>query len=165
MAQGVFAAGSITQPRPTAGEPRSAVEADLDLVLDWFDAFVAEAIPDEPRDEERLRRVLLQRLRAEVWARVWLWEVAGEPVAMSAHTNPVGRGVRINAVYTPPAHRGSGFASNLVAAQSQWLLDQGRDFCFLYTDLANPTSNKIYEAIGYQRVAEAASYAFVNPAT
>ena len=66
-------------------------------------------------------------------------------------------------MYTPPQHRGNGYASALVAAQSQWLLDNGYEFCFLYTDLANPTSNAIYERIGYSQVAEAGMYSFRQP--
>jgi uncharacterized protein len=50
----------------------------------------------------------------------------------------------------------------LVAAQTQWLLDHGKRFCFLFTDLANPTSNAIYERIGYRKVAEAVDYRFTG---
>jgi hypothetical protein len=63
-------------------------------------------------------------------------------------------------VYTPPELRGRGYATALTAELSQRLLDQGRRFCFLFTDLTNPTSNAIYERIGYVRVAESAMVAF-----
>jgi len=55
-------------------------------------------------------------------------------------------------VYTPPAYRRRGYASACGAALSQLILDAGRRFCFLYTDLANPTSNQIYQQIGYEHV-------------
>ena len=61
-------------------------------------------------------------------------------------------GVRIGPVYTPPEARNRGYASALVAAISQAQLDAGRRFCFLFTDLANPTSNHIYQMIGYEPV-------------
>ena len=61
-------------------------------------------------------------------------------------------GIRIGPVYTPPELRGHGYASNLVAGVTQRQLDAGRDYVFLFTDLANPTSNKIYQDIGYQPV-------------
>jgi len=64
-------------------------------------------------------------------------------------------GVRIGPVYTPPEERGHGYASGLTAAASQWNLDQGRRFSFLYTNLANETANHIYQAIGYERVTDA----------
>lgn len=69
-------------------------------------------------------------------------------------------GVRIGPVYTPPAERGRGYASALVASISRDRLDEGKRFCFLFTDLANPTSNRIYERIGYERVCESAQIAF-----
>jgi predicted GNAT family acetyltransferase len=71
-------------------------------------------------------------------------------------------GIRIGPVYTPPEHRRHGYASAVTAGLSSRLLESRR-FCFLYTDLANPTSNKIYEQIGYRRVCEAASIAFDQP--
>ena len=60
----------------------------------------------------------------------------------------------------PGDERGRGYATALVAEQSQKLLDAGRRFCFLYTDLANPTSNAIYERIGYVKIAESAMVEF-----
>ncbi len=67
-------------------------------------------------------------------------------------TSPVAGVVRIMSVYTPPEHRRRGYASACVAAVSTWARAQGVDTCVLYTDLANPTSNKIYQAIGYRPV-------------
>jgi len=63
-------------------------------------------------------------------------------------------------VYTPPELRGRGYASALVARVTEHLLAGDREFCFLYTDLANPTSNRIYVNVGYELVCESADYAF-----
>jgi predicted GNAT family acetyltransferase len=63
-------------------------------------------------------------------------------------------------VYTPPEWRGKGYASACVAALSQLCLDSGYQFCMLYTDLANPTSNSIYQKIGYQPIGESREYRF-----
>lgn len=90
----------------------------------------------------------------------WVHEVDDVVVAMSGHTGPTPNGIRIGPVYTSPEARGNGYASRLVAAESQWLLDNGRRFCFLYTDLENPTSNSIYERIGFRKTAESAEYSF-----
>ena len=69
-------------------------------------------------------------------------------------------GIRIGPVYTPPGMRRHGYASALTASVTRKQLELGRDYCFLYTDLANPTSNRIYMGVGYERVCEAADYAF-----
>jgi predicted GNAT family acetyltransferase len=69
-------------------------------------------------------------------------------------------GMRVSWVYTPPEQRGHGYASALVAALTEQLLAAGNRCCFLYTDLANPTSNGIYQRIGYQPVCDAGHYTF-----
>jgi predicted GNAT family acetyltransferase len=62
--------------------------------------------------------------------------------------------VRIGPVYTPPAQRRRGYAGSAVAAASRRALAQDAERCMLYTDLDNPTSNKIYAEVGYRRSAD-----------
>ncbi len=69
-------------------------------------------------------------------------------------------GVCISAVYTPPQCRRRGYASIATAELSQRLLDSGKRFCCLYTDIDYPTSNAIYHAIGYTPVQDALDIAF-----
>jgi predicted GNAT family acetyltransferase len=89
-----------------------------------------------------------------------LWEHGGKAVAFAGVAGPTPSGIRIGPVYTPPEHRGHGYASNLVAAASQRQLDAGRRFCFLFTNLANPTSNRIYQLLGYVPVVDVDMYRF-----
>jgi predicted GNAT family acetyltransferase len=84
---------------------------------------------------------------------LYVWEDQ-EPVSMVGYAGPTPNGIRVSAVYTPPERRNRGYASAGVAALSQMLLDGGRRFCFLFTDLANPTSNRIYQQIGYRAVCD-----------
>jgi predicted GNAT family acetyltransferase len=91
---------------------------------------------------------------------MYLWEVEGERVALAAYVGPTPNGIRINTVYTPPERRRRGYASSLVADLSQLQLDRGRRFCFLFTDLSNPTSNKIYQNIGYRPVCDVEEITF-----
>lgn len=161
MAQGVFALEEVQPiPRP-AGWVRPAGPADLEIVEAWTIAFMAEAMPYEKPDAEGIRTMATRSLSGEDPSGFWLWEIDGVPVSLSGHGNPSGTGIRVGPVYTPPESRRNGYASGLVAEQSQRLLDDGYRSCFLFTDLANPISNRIYERIGYRRVAEAASYGFV----
>jgi predicted GNAT family acetyltransferase len=91
-------------------------------------------------------------------AGVVLWD-DGETVSLAGFGSPTPNGIRIGPVYTSPEHRRRGYASSLVAELSEQLLGERR-FCFLYTDLANPTANRIYEQIGYKRVCESAEIVF-----
>ncbi|MEQ7125455.1 GNAT family N-acetyltransferase [Actinopolymorpha sp. B11F2] len=108
-------------------------------------------------------RTALERRRAELRVgerRAYLWEDGGEPVSYVGATNPAGGIVRVAPVYTPTDRRGRGYASALVAGVSQAALDAGATACSLYTDLANPTSNKIYAAVGYHPVCDVTNYRF-----
>jgi predicted GNAT family acetyltransferase len=82
---------------------------------------------------------------------------------MTGYGGPTPGGIRIGPVYTPPEHRRRGYATILVAELSRWLLGRGHRACFLYTDLANPTSNSIYGKIGYRRVCDSAEVWFAQP--
>jgi len=141
----------LTQVIPTAEVPgslRRAAAGDRAVLIDWFAAFEAEALGGDPEpQDEWVDRVLTRAGRA-----MYLWEVDGRPVSMCLAGGSTPHGMRFGAVYTPPGLRGRGFASACVAAASQRQLDEGRTRCFLLTDLANPTANHIYEAIGYRRV-------------
>ena len=50
-----------------------------------------------------------------------------------------------------------------MAQVSREMLAHGRRFCFLYTDMANPTSNAIYQRIGYRLVCGSAMLGIENP--
>lgn len=158
MSQGVFSLDEVTTPSPVPGVSRQALPEEVERLVEMWLAFAEEALGrvDEAqsiRDNVRLR-IDEQSTRYGLWAHV----VEDEIVSVSGHSGPTPNGVRIGGVFTPQEQRGQGFATNLVAAQSRWLLDNGRKFCFLYTDLANPTSNSIYRRIGYHQIAESAQY-------
>jgi hypothetical protein len=135
---------------------RDARTDDRPLLLDWFRAFMEEAIGESP-DAASTAHVVDHRLEADS-AGVVFWE-DGPMVSLAAFGNPTPNGIRIGPVYTPPEYRRRGYASALVAELSERLLEKRR-FCFLFTDLANPTANRIYERIGYRRVCEAAEIVF-----
>ncbi|KRF48209.1 GCN5 family acetyltransferase [Terrabacter sp. Soil811] len=138
-------------PFEVSGSFRLATDADTALVDGWHQQFV-DAIEGEGRVVPSLDRHVTD-------GRVGLWEDAGRTVSM-AYASPASGGVtRISGVWTPPELRGHGYASGVVAALSSARLDAG-EACMLYTDLANPTSNAIYTAMGYRRVGDSISIAF-----
>jgi GNAT superfamily N-acetyltransferase len=158
--QGVYELDTVVAPRAPAGGPRRATAADRDLLVSWWGAFGIEALGALEQDDQQNARNIDHKLTA-AGNGIDLWEQDGEPVSVVAFGSPTPTGVRIGPVYTPPEHRGRGYASALTAHVSAAQLAAGRSFCFLYTDLANPTSNRIYVAIGYRRVCDSVQYAFV----
>ena len=153
----------LEQVKPVSGVPgmlRPATANDYELAVAWLVGFSID-IGDTP-DEDGLRQSMSRRLTGED-SGLFIWEVDGQPVSMVGYSGPTPHGIRINAVYTPPEHRRHGYASACTAAVSQWLLDGGRQFCFLFTDLANPTSNHIYQEIGYVPVVDVDQYDFMMP--
>ncbi len=158
-AQGIYALSSVRFPAGVTGVPRPAHVTDAPLVVAWWHAFAVEALHEDDPDVADIERQVDQRLVAAGWGLV-VWEYEGTPVSFAGYGGETPHGVRIGPVYTPPAHRGRGYASALVASVSADRLTEGKRFCFLYTDLANPTSNRIYERIGYEWVCESAEIEF-----
>jgi uncharacterized protein len=87
----------------------------------------------------------------------------GEPVSLTGSGGQTPNGVRISHVYTPPESRRRGYAQALVAGFTARLLREGRRFCFLYTDAADPTPNRLYRAVGYEKVCDSVDYVFDPP--
>lgn len=150
--QGVYALRKVAPVPQAPGRSREADGSDYELVLRWFRAFAREAMHDD-HGPSVYERQIRQRLGSSKGG-FTIWEDGGEPVSMSGYGGVTPNGIRIGPVYTPPEQRGRGYATSLVAGLSGRLLREGRTFCFLYTDLANPTANAIYERIGYVRVCE-----------
>lgn len=151
---------ALRQVRPVSGVDgslRRATPADYGLLIAWVTAFGEET--GTGADRGRIAHMVTSRLDSERGG-FWVWHVGAEPVTLVGATGPTPNGIRIGPVYSPPAHRRHGYASAATAAVSQLLLDAGRTFCFLYTDLANPTSNHIYQAIGYEPVRDVDDIAF-----
>lgn len=149
--------GELIAPAPAPGALVAATEEHLDLAVDWFTAFADDADrqagrpPGSTAHEVPDRSAILRRIQG---GEILFWvDRSGQPVHLTA-VNPPSFGVaRIGPVYTPPEHRGRGWASNAVAEVSRRVLAQGARVC-LYTDQANPTSNKIYAALGYRPVVD-----------
>ncbi len=155
MAQRLFKLTAVIPPqRPAPGTMRPACEADVPTLAQWFDAFRIEAIPHDPAPDDWEAAV---RARLGNFA---VWVADGTLVAMIGQARPSEHGISVGPVYTPPEQRGHGYATHLTAAFSQHLLDSGYQFCVLFTDLANPTSNSIYQQIGYRPVCDFATLRF-----
>jgi GNAT superfamily N-acetyltransferase len=154
MRQGLYAAEEVKIPFGVAGRFRPARGADAPMLCDWLDHFVAEA-----GVAARAKNEVASRIDAGL---LFVWEAGSVVVSMAAITVAQGGVSRVQLVYTPPQHRGRGFASACVAAlTARELAIPGRT-CMLNTDLSNPTSNGIYQAIGYRRIGEADELRFLS---
>jgi hypothetical protein len=137
----------------TPGELRVAGDDDIERIVHWVEAFSADAHLSHAGAHELAR----QRVAAGDFV---IWEVRSQPVTMAAAVGPTPHGIRIGYVYTPPELRRRGYATACVAELSRRQISAGRRFCFLYTDLANPTSNDIYVRVGYRPIADVVDVVF-----
>jgi GNAT superfamily N-acetyltransferase len=155
----LFELGELKEPAEVPGLLRPATLDEQEVVTGWYLAFMIDAdeqagrapgeSPHESPEPDEMRR----RIQS---GQVLVWEVEGAPVHVTAATTPAFGVSRIGPVYTPKEHRGRGYASRAVYGVSKLLRDGGTRAC-LFTDRANPTSNKIYEALGYQRLVDMAN--------
>jgi uncharacterized protein len=152
IAQRAFRADHVDTPSNVPGAMRDYEPGDRDIAVRWMDAFVAEALPDDAPNPETSED-LVDRRYEDPEAGLAVWDDDGV-VSIAGYGGRTPNGIRIGPVYTPPELRGRGYASALTAALTQRLLDGGLTFCFLFTDLANPTSNSIYQRIGYEPVSD-----------
>ena len=156
MAERIFRAHEVDVPEGVSGRMRPYEDADRQLAIRWAEAFVAEAMPVAPFESGEQ---FVERRQADPDAGLVLWE-DGPPVSLAGFGGATPNGIRVGPVYTPPELRRRGYASALTAALTRTLLEGGRRFCFLFTDLANPTSNSIYQRIGYEPVSDVDQWAF-----
>ena len=135
---------TLTPLEADAGSARPMNRDEIGLVSTWGNEGFAEEL--RTGYEEWAERQYRDRT-------MWIWEVNGEPVSMVGYHLPLFGVCRVGPVYTPPEHRRHGYAGALTSHVSARILAQGNQAC-LYTELANPTSNKIYHQAGYRPVAD-----------
>jgi predicted GNAT family acetyltransferase len=155
-AQRLYELGVLDPPGSVAGELRRATAADVSTLVAWDDAFAAETGLTRPAGVDR-SAVIARRVAAGEW---WVWTTAAGSMSMAYSSPPLAGAARIGAVYTPPEHRDHGYASAMVAALSANLRGAGVRECLLYAQLVNPASNRIYQRLGYEPVAEILAYRF-----
>jgi RimJ/RimL family protein N-acetyltransferase len=144
----LFRLERLAPPDPVPpGAARIAGQADREVLMDWHVAFGAET----GTGADVAERTVDDRISH---AGLTLWEAGGQPVAMAGSTREVAGVVRIAGVYTVPADRRRGYGGAVTAVASQAALDGGALAVVLFTDLANPASNALYQRLGYRPVAD-----------
>jgi GNAT superfamily N-acetyltransferase len=142
----LYRLGQLRPPSPAPpGAARVAVMADSELLVAWLDAFSREALGDERPSPGAVAELVSH-------GDLTWWENDGVPVSLAGVHRPAGGTVRVGPVYTPPEHRRLGYGAAVTAAVTQAALDGGATAVVLFTNLANPTSNSIYQRLGYRPV-------------
>jgi predicted GNAT family acetyltransferase len=155
MEQRLYRLDKVNDVPLSAGKMRLATMADKELVLNWWHHFHLDVGGEEREDWEASVLPLIEM----GWT--FFWEDS-KPVSMATKTAPTDNSMAVGGVYTPPELRGKGYATSCVAELSRNILQSGKKFCVLTTDLANPTSNSIYIKIGYKPIGDNVYYLFSN---
>ncbi len=147
MRQMIYSCRKVCRTQLAAGQFRPAAHRDVSQLARWWLAFNVDVgnrhIPDEPESDVR---TMIDA------SRLFVWEDRGAVVSCAAVARRTPHGAVVAFVYTPPEQRSHGYATSCVAELTDRQLRACRQFCCLYTDLANPTSNAIYAKIGYRPV-------------
>ena len=147
LALDLYELGTLRQPEPPpAGRGRAADDEDLELAVRWYTAFQDET----PTHSTDVRPLVRERMDDR---RLWLWEDGtGIPVSLAARTQAVAGVARIAPVYTPAEHRRHGYATAVTAACAADALARDVERVVLYTDLADPSANAMYQRIGFRPI-------------
>jgi ribosomal protein S18 acetylase RimI-like enzyme len=152
--QRLYELGTLVPPATVPGRLRLSRLDDQRLLSRWMEGFAA----DTGMPVHGLEASVAARIAA---GRSWIWEDAeGVPVSSAIATDPIAGVSRVGAVYTPPDQRGHGYAAACVAEVSAHVVNTDRAVAILYTQLDNPTSNAIYQRLGYRAVGEILRYSF-----
>lgn len=154
MGQRIYACERVLIQKRNRGGLRAATEDDQALATRWAAEFCRDAGLDDEIDSMKAR---IPNLIAT--ASLFLWDDQ-QTVSAALVQRETAHGISISMVYTPAPLRRHGYATSCVAAVTQRMLDSGKRFCCLYTDLTNPTSNSIYQKIGYRPVCDSEDLAF-----
>lgn len=156
MDQGLYRLDEVEETlEMSPGSWRFATDIDAPLIEKWFALFEEDTNLDRTSTE-----IIKEKVAAflDSW-KVFLWEVEGKVVSMMKKSRPTKNSVTVSLVFTPKEERKKGYARTMVAQGSQELL-KDYEFCVLYTDMMNPTSNKIYKEIGYKHIADSIHIGF-----
>ena len=133
---------------------RSAEIGDIGIITKFVSEF--NIAINELENNERLNEIIENGVANN---EIFVWENKNI-VSMARKQRPTKHGMAVSGVYTPVEYRSKGYVTAVVAELSQNILNSGKSFCTLYTDLSNTTSNSIYQKIGYNPICDHISYRF-----
>lgn len=157
VSQRIYKLAHVNNEIPKIGTLRLPNKQDWSFLPFWIEGFMADVNTGSngavSEDIEKYSYHISQD-------KLYILEIDGIAISMAKIIREIPNGVCVGIVYTPPYWRKKGYASGVVAQISQAYLDKGYKFCVLYTDLTNPTSNSIYQKIGYKPVCDSLEITF-----
>ncbi len=151
MEERLYRLGTLQPPRGVSGAHREANTADRAVLVDWVEHFFVQTFSHQ-RDDAAGERFIDNA--DAVGDRFVLWEDGGTAVSMAMLRAPSAGVSRIGPVFTPQNSRGRGYGSAVTAAAADLARRAGVAEVVLFADLANPTSNGIYQRIGFETVGD-----------
>ncbi len=140
----------------------NALEEDKELLISWGQSFIKEILKDAPHDyiSRSVQRIAPMMERSLQKKDIFVLKVDERIVSIARASRGTPNGLAVTLVYTPPQYRNNGYATELVARLCSLILERGKKYCYLFTDLANPTSNSVYMQIGFKPIIDVDEYRF-----
>lgn len=160
MHLGVYECKAVNMPAITS---EKLIKADIShsaLLNEFIRGFLVECFPEKPVTESDVQNLLNRQLKEQTL--FLLQNAENEIVSMAANSRGGVNSGSISLVYTPPRHRKKGHAGKTVALLSEQILKSGKTLVNLFTDLKNPTSNSVYQKIGFTKIGEQLHYQFTS---
>lgn len=162
MDMGQYRLDKLIPPQNVNGQARPANQNDFEMLVDWLIKFSADTGMNTNYSREEAEKNITRKLEKPILGGISIWMDEGQAVSIASATRESENGGNVSLVYTPPEFRGRGYASAVTAHTSKLILDAGKSFCTLTTNLSYPTSNKIYQAIGYKMIGNLRHIEFKN---
>lgn len=158
MNQQIYCLDTVNPETFGSNSAEPATIEDLNLILRWIRAFMLEAASEaSPQAVSQAQKGINGAIKHEL---IYVLRIKEKIVSMAGKWGETPNGRRIGGVYTPPDQRNKGYGTEVVAKVSQSVLDAEKQYCFLFTDLSNPVSNRMYQKIGYRPIIGVDEYKF-----
>lgn len=157
---GAYECFNVLFPKTMSGELIEATIDHQNILRKFITGFLLECFPDQPIVESEIEKMIESYLKNK--SIFLLKNSENQIISMAANTRSTVNGGTISLVYTPPELRGFGYASCVVSLLSERILKSGKKFACLFTDLKNPTSNSIYQKIGYAKIGHNIHFDFIK---
>ncbi|MBC7537761.1 MAG: GNAT family N-acetyltransferase [Bacteriovorax sp.] len=157
---GIYECFKVVFPKTISGELILATEEHKNILRQNIKGFLVDCFPDNPIVDDNIESIMNRNLDNN--SLFLLKDKNNDIVSMAANTRSTLNGGTISLVYTPTLLRGHGYASCIVALLSEKIMNNGKKFAILFTDLANPTSNSIYQKVGFVKTGQNIQYEFIK---